>query len=103
MILNIELFKSDEGHTSDSIVSIPFPLISSSVTLTKLISLRRTYSIKNIIVGVVINLIFVYLVLRSKGKLECLFRKGGINVLLRVFGIILLAMAIRLTKLHIPF
>ena len=103
MILNIELFKSDEGDTSGSIVPIAFPLIAGSGTLTTLISLRSTYSINDIIIGVIVNLIFVYIVLKSTGKLERLLGQGGINVLRRVFGIILLAIAIKLTKLHIAF
>ena len=103
MILNIELFKSDEDDTSGSIVPIAFPLIAGSGTLTTLISLRSTYSINDIVVGVIVNLIFVYIVLKSTGKLERLLGKGGINVLRRVFGIILLAIAIKLTKLHIAF
>jgi len=103
MILNIELFKSDQGDTSGSIVPIAFPIIAGSGTLTTLISLRSTYSINDIVVGVVVNLLFVYLVLKSTGKIERLLGKGGINVLRRVFGIILLAIAIKLTKLHISF
>tara|TARA_B110000438_G_scaffold283029_2_gene310627 strand:+ start:66 stop:629 length:564 start_codon:yes stop_codon:yes gene_type:complete len=103
MILNIELFKSDEDDTSGSIVPIAFPLIAGSGTLTTLISLRSTYSINDIVVGVVVNLLFVYLVLKSTVKIERILGKGGINVLRRVFGIILLAIAIKLTKLHIAF
>lgn len=103
MILNIELFKSDENDTSGSIVPIAFPLIAGSGTLTTIISLRSSYSVNNIIVGVLINLVFVYLVLKSTGKIERLLGKGGINVLRRVFGIILLAIAIKLTKIHISF
>lgn len=103
MILNIELFKSDEGDTSGSIVPIAFPLIAGSGTLTTLISLRSTYSINDIVVGVIVNLVFVYIVLKSTGKIERLLGKGGINVLRRIFGIILLAIAIKLTKLHISF
>jgi multiple antibiotic resistance protein len=103
MILNIELFKSDEGDTSGSIVPIAFPLIAGSGTLTTIISLRSTYSLNDIVVGVAVNLLFVYIVLKSTGKIERLLGKGGINVLRRVFGIILLAIAIKLTKLHIAF
>ena len=103
MILNIELFKSDDDDTSGSIVPIAFPLIAGSGTLTTLISLRSTYSINDIVIGVIVNLLFVYIVLKSTGKLERLLGKGGINVLRRVFGIILLAIAIKLTKLHISF
>jgi multiple antibiotic resistance protein len=68
-----------------------------------LISLRSSYSFNEIVVGVILNLIFVYLILKSTGKIERLLGKGGINVLRRVFGIILLAIAIKLTKNHIDF
>lgn len=101
MILNIELFKSDEGDTSGSIVPIAFPIIAGSGTLTTLISLRSTYTINDIVVGVLVNLVFVYIVLKSTGKIERLLGKGGINVLRRVFGIVLLAIAIKLTKMHL--
>lgn len=103
MILNIELFKSDEGDTSGSIVPIAFPIIAGSGTLTTLISLRSTYTINDIIVGVLVNLAFVYIVLKSTGKIERLLGKGGINVLRRIFGIVLLAIAIKLTKMHLSF
>ena len=103
MILNIELFKSDEGDTSGSIVPIAFPIIAGSGTLTTLISLRSTYTINDIVVGVLVNLLFVYIVLKSTGKIERLLGKGGINVLRRIFGIVLLAIAIKLTKMHLYF
>jgi multiple antibiotic resistance protein len=103
MILNIELFKSDNNDTSGSIVPIAFPLIAGSGTLTTLISLRSSYSFNEIVIGIILNLIFVYLILKSTGKIEQLLGKGGINVLRRVFGIILLAIAIKLTKHHIIF
>ena len=89
MILNIELFKSDEEDTSGTIVPIAFPLIAGSGTLTTLISLRSTFSVNDIILGVVLNLVFVYFILKSTGKIEQLLGKGGINVLRRIFGIIL--------------
>lgn len=101
MILNIELFKADEGDTSGSIVPIAFPIIAGSGTLTTIISLRSTYSINDLVIGIAVNLIFVYLILKSTGKIERILGKGGINVLRRVFGIILLAIAIKLTKLHV--
>ena len=103
MILNIELFKSDEGDSSGSIVPIAFPLIAGSGTLTTLISLRSTYSITDITVGVILNLFFVYIILKSTGKIERLLGQGGINVLRRIFGIVLLAIAIKLTKMHLSF
>ena len=98
MILNIELFKSNDQDTSGSIVPIAFPLIAGAGTLTTILSLRSTYSYVEIIIGIVINLAFVYFVLKTTTKIEQLLGSGGVNVLRRVFGIILLAIAIKLFK-----
>lgn len=101
MILNIELFKSHDQDTSGSIVPIAFPLIAGAGTLTTILSLRSTYSYIEIIIGIVINLAFVYFVLKTTTKIEKLLGSGGVNVLRRVFGIILLAIAIKLFKVGI--
>jgi multiple antibiotic resistance protein len=93
----------DEGDTSGSIVPIAFPIIAGAGTLTTIISLRSSYSMNDLAIGITVNLIFVYLVLKSTVKIERILGKGGINVLRRIFGIILLAIAIKLTKLHIAF
>ena len=82
---------------------IAFPLIAGSGTLTTLISLRSTYNTSDIIIGVILNLVFVYVILKSTGKIERLLGQGGINVLRRIFGIVLLAIAIKLTKIHLAF
>lgn len=102
MILNIEIFRSDKedesAGKSGSIVPVAFPLIAGSGTLTTIISLRADYAIINVVLGIVINLALVYIVLKTTGKLEKLLGNGGINVLRRVFGIILLAIAIKIFK-----
>ncbi|MCT4664851.1 MAG: MarC family protein [Flavobacteriales bacterium] len=96
MILNIEIFKEDGESRTGEIVPIAFPLIAGSGTLTTLISLRAEFDMINIIFGVLINLAFVYLVLKTTKKLERLLGKGGIDVMRRIFGIILMAIAVKL-------
>lgn len=98
MILNIELFKSNKEDKSASIVPIAFPLIAGAGTLTTILSLRSSYSTAEITIGIILNLIFVYFVLKTTTKIEKMLGKGGVNVLRRVFGIILLALAIKLFK-----
>ncbi|MEQ9441113.1 MAG: MarC family protein [Cyclobacteriaceae bacterium] len=99
MILGVEIFKADpENNGGASIVPLAFPLIAGAGTMTTLISLRAAYSYPNIIVGIVINLFLVYIVLKSSVWLEKKIGKAGFNILRKVFGIILLAIAIKLFK-----
>lgn len=101
MILGLQFFKSDpEESQSASIVPLAFPLIAGAGTMTTLISLKVAYSTANILVGVVVNLLFVYLVLKTSGWLEIKIGKAGFNVLRKVFGIVLLAIAIKIFKNH---
>lgn len=95
MILGVKFYKDDTAATA-SIVPIAFPLIAGTGTLTTLLSLRAEYYIENILVAIIINLIFVYIVLRNTYRLERLLGPGGINILRKVFGIILLSIAIKL-------
>lgn len=99
MILGIEIFKPDtESDSSTSIVPLAFPLIAGAGTMTTLISLRVAYTYPNILVGIVINLILVYIVLKSSAWLEMKISRAGFNILRKVFGIILLSIAIKLVK-----
>ena len=98
MILGIELFKSDIMSSTGSIVPLAFPLIVGAGTMTTLLSLRAAYSLPNILVGIALNLIFVYVVLKISPWLEQKLGKAGEDVLRRVFGVILLAIAIKLFK-----
>lgn len=99
MILGIRLYK-EETAKSASIVPIAFPLIAGTGTLTTLLSLRAEYSSENIIVAILINLVFVYIVLRNTYRLEKILGIGGINILRKIFGVILLAIAIKLFRTH---
>ena len=84
-----------------SIVPIAFPMIAGAATMTTLLSLRSTYQIQNILVGIVLNLFFIYLVLKSSNWLERKLGQGGTDILRKVFGIILLAIAIKLFKTNL--
>jgi multiple antibiotic resistance protein len=99
MILGIEMIKDDpEAKGTGSIVPIAFPLIAGAGTLTTILSLRAVYTETNILIGIVLNLIFVYIVLRSSGWLEQKIGKSGFVVLRKVFGVILLAIAVKIFK-----
>ncbi|MEQ8240283.1 MAG: MarC family protein [Cyclobacteriaceae bacterium] len=101
MVLGIQLFKSDEGDlSSSSIVPIAFPLIAGAGTMTTLLSLASIYQTANILVGVAVNLVFVYVVLKTSGWLEKKIGQNGFNILRKVFGIILLAIAIKIFKTY---
>jgi multiple antibiotic resistance protein len=97
MILGIKLYKED-APDSASIVPLAFPLIAGTGTLTTLLSIKSQYSTQNIIAGIIINLIFVYIVLKTTHFLEGLLGNGGINVLRKIFGVVLLAIAVKLFR-----
>jgi multiple antibiotic resistance protein len=99
MILGINLIKDDpEAKGTGSIVPIAFPLIAGAGTLTTILSLRAVYEESSILIGIILNLIFVYIVLRSSGWLEKKIGKSGFVVLRKVFGVILLAIAVKIFK-----
>ncbi|TAJ14876.1 MarC family protein [Marinilabiliaceae bacterium JC017] len=95
MILGVEIFKHD-SPAGASIVPIAFPLIAGAGSFTTLLSLRAEFEVINIIIALFLNIIFVYFVLRSTHVIERVIGQGGIYVLKKFFGIILLAMAIKL-------
>lgn len=102
MVLNIEIFKHDPqlAYTSP-IVPLAFPLIAGAGSMTTLISLNAEYERLNIILGVLLNLIFVYCVLKSADFIDKKIGVSGSIILRKFFGTILLAMAIRLIKKNI--
>ncbi|MFT6865327.1 MAG: multiple antibiotic resistance protein [Cyclobacteriaceae bacterium] len=103
MVMGIQFFKSDENDVSGShsIVPIAFPLIAGAGTMTTLISLKALYQTPNIMVGIFVNLVFVYLVLKTSGWLEHKLGKAGFNIVRKVFGIILLSIAIKIFKTNL--
>ena len=100
MVLGITLYKDDQPESA-SIVPIAFPLIAGAGTMTSLLSLRSEYAVENIIVAIIVNVIFVYLVLKSSQKIEKLLGKNGLNIIRKVFGVILLAIAVKLFATNI--
>jgi multiple antibiotic resistance protein len=97
MIFGVELFKDDPSTFKVvSIVPLAFPLIAGAGTMTTLISLRVEYEAINIALAVIVNVVLVYIVLRLTKRIEKLLGEGGIAILQRVFGIILLAIAVKL-------
>ena len=99
MILGIHLFKANDNMPSTlSIVPLAFPLIAGAGTMTTLLSLKSQYETQNIIAAIVINTLFVYLVLKNVKWLEKLLGLGGIEILRKAFGVILLAIAIKLFR-----
>jgi multiple antibiotic resistance protein len=97
MILGIKFFKEEMPETV-SIVPLAFPLIAGAGTMTTLLSLKSQYQTQNIIIGIVLNTLFVYLVLKNVQWLEKLLGKTGVNILRKAFGVILLAIAIKLFR-----
>ena len=97
MVLGIQIFKPDVSGTS-SIVPIAFPILAGAGTMTTLVSLRSEFHTLNIVIAVFINILVVYVVLKSTGRLERLLGKGGIGIVRKVFGIILLAIAVKLFR-----
>lgn len=95
MVLGIEFFKS-ETPASASIVPIAFPLVAGAGSITTLISLRAEYSTLNILIAVFLNMVIVYWVLRMTHWFEKILGEAGIMILKKFFGIILLAIAIKL-------
>ncbi len=102
MILGVRLYKDSVPETA-SIVPIAFPLIAGAGTLTTLLSIKAEYHTVNIIAAIVVNVFFVYLVLRNVKYLEKILGSGGINILRKVFGIVLLAIAIKLFRTNTGF
>ncbi|UKN00645.1 MarC family protein [Paracrocinitomix mangrovi] len=97
MIFGVELFKDDQtNYKIVSIVPLAFPLIAGAGTMTTLISLRVEFAAINIAVAVFLNMILVYATLRLTSRIEKLLGEGGIAILQKVFGIILLAIAVKL-------
>ncbi|EZH71905.1 membrane protein [Aquimarina atlantica] len=100
MILGIQLYKDDAPETA-AVVPLAFPLIAGAGTMTSILSLRAEYHTINIIIAILINIIFVYIVLKSSGKIEKVLGKQGINVIRKIFGVILLAIAVKLFTANI--
>ena len=95
MILGIRIYKEEES-SSASIVPLAFPLIAGAGTMTTLLSLRSQFQTINIIIAIILNIILVYTVLKSSAKIEKMLGKNGLGVIRKTFGVVLLAIAVKL-------
>ena len=103
MIMGVELFKDDgSGGKMASIVPLAFPIIAGAGSMTTIISLQAEYSFINICLAIIANILVVFVVLKLTKRIERLLGPGGIAILKKVFGIILLAIAIKLFATNIP-
>lgn len=96
MILGIKLFRDEPTGKTASIVPLAFPLIAGAGSMTSIISLRAEFASINIFLAILINIILVFIVIKMTKKIERVLGQGGIAILEKVFGIILLAIAIKL-------
>lgn len=95
MILGIRIYRDEESSTA-SIVPIAFPLIAGAGTMTTLLSLKAQYQTVNILIAIILNIIVVYAVLKSSAKIEKMLGKNGLGVIRKAFGVVLLAIAVKL-------
>ena len=101
MILGITLYKDEPDAMNASVFPLAFPLIAGPGSLTTLLSLRAEFFLENIIVAVLLNVVFLYIVLKTSTKIERLIGNNGINIIRKIFGVILLAIAIKLFAANI--
>lgn len=95
MILGIQLYRDESSETA-SIVPIAFPLLAGAGTLTSILSLRAEYDVINIIIAIIVNIIVVYAVLKSSKRVERGLGQSGINIIRKIFGVVLMAIAVKL-------
>ncbi|NOR28795.1 MAG: NAAT family transporter [Lutibacter sp.] len=102
MILGISLYKEEDNSAKTiSVFPLAFPLIAGPGSLTTILSLRAEYETINIVIAIIINILFMYIVLKTSIKIEKLIGKNGINILRKIFGVILLAIAVKLFATNI--
>lgn len=97
MILGITLYKQEENNAmTASVFPLAFPLIAGPGSLTTLLSLRAEYHLENIIIAIIMNVLVIFIVLKTSSKIERFLGQNGINIIRKVFGVILLAIAVKL-------
>ena len=104
MILGITLYKQEEdSNMSATVFPLAFPLIAGPGSLTTLLSLKSEFHTENIIIAVIVNVIFIYIVLKTSSKIERIIGPNGIKITRKIFGVILLAIAVKLFTSNIKF
>jgi multiple antibiotic resistance protein len=104
MILGITLYKQEEGTAMNaSVFPLAFPLIAGPGSLTTLLSLKSEFHTENIIIAVIINVLVIFLVLKTSSRIERIIGQNGIDIIRKVFGVVLLAIAVKLFTSNIKF
>ena len=98
MVLGLEFFKHDADAKASTLVPVAFPLIAGSGTLTTIMSLKAAYEYENILIAIFINLIIIFVTLKSVNFLERILGPSGIAVVRKFFGVILLAIAVKIFR-----
>ncbi|MFT5751024.1 MAG: multiple antibiotic resistance protein [Flavobacteriales bacterium] len=103
MILGVSIFKDDDTISAKTVSVFPlaFPLLAGPGSLTSLLALRAEYHIENILVAIVINILLIFIVLKTSSRIEKFMGKNGIAIIQKVFGVILLAIAVKLFTANI--
>ena len=103
MVLGHEIFKGDAGAGASIFVPVAFPTIAGSGTLTTIMSLKANYKDMPILIGIFINLLIIYFVLLSLNHIERLLGKAGLIAVRKFFGVILIAIAVKIFSTNLPF
>ena len=98
MVLGVDIFRTDPDSPSGSIVPVAFPIIAGSGTLTTILSLKAIYDKSTILMGIIRNILLVFIVLHTTGYIEKKIGKAGMITIRKFFGVILLAIAVKLFK-----
>ena len=102
MLLGVQIFKDDDADTATaSVVPLAFPLLAGAGTLTTILSIRAEYETLSIIVAIILNMIVIYIVLKSVDRIKKILGPAGAKILNKIFGIIILAIAVKLFSANI--
>ncbi len=103
MILGITLYKEDEDDALNaSVFPIAFPLIAGPGSLTTLLSLKAEYQWENILIAILLNVIVIFVVLKTSSRIEKIIGQNGIKIIRKIFGVILLAIAVKMFAENLP-
>ena len=101
MILGIKIYKDDKNPLNATVFPLAFPLIAGPGSLTTLLSLKAEFSNTNIIIAIIINMLFIYVIIKGSNKIEKMIGENGIGIIRKIFGVILLAISIKLFTTNI--
>ena len=101
MILGVTIMKADPSSSTGTIFPLAFPMLAGAGTLTTLLSIRSEFEVQNIVIAIVINIIVVYAILKVVPYLHRKLGNGGVDILRRIFGVILLSIAVKMFKTNV--